>query len=272
MGSETDDAPVSGRVDLVKVAAYQGPLLPVGVSAEIELLQRQVRRCEEEEVTLLCCPEAFIGGLADHASRPSEVGMPLVELARALAPLASDRVGVIVGFTELSDQGELYNTAALFWCGEIIGTYRKMYPAIRKSVYSPGRGATVFRIGEASIGILICNDSNHPHVARSLVAEGARVLFIPTNNALPPALAEVTAAARKVDRVTARENNVWVVRADVAGESNGLISYGSSAITDPSGVVVCAGGRLSEDLLIADVSVQIGHGVTGIVDNGTHIT
>jgi hypothetical protein len=47
----------------VRVAAYQAPLFTAGVDA-LDLVRTQVKRCESECVTILCCPEAILGGLA----------------------------------------------------------------------------------------------------------------------------------------------------------------------------------------------------------------
>jgi predicted amidohydrolase len=46
---------------------------------------------------------------------------------------------------------------------------------------------------------------------------------------------------------------VWVIRADVAGRGDKLVSYGSSGIVDPDGVVVKSAVQLSEDLIVAEI-------------------
>jgi len=190
----------------VRVAAYQAPLFTAGSDA----LGMQVERCESECVTGLCCPEAILGGLADNRANPSRFAITAnsVALKTALSPLASDTVTTIIGFTELGDDGQIYNSAAVFQRGEIVGLYRKLYPAIRRSVYSAGHGVRVFRIGELTFGIAICNDSNHPELARLMAEQGATALFVPTNNGLPANRngAEVAAKARECDLSNAVEN------------------------------------------------------------------
>ena len=52
-------------MDAVKVAAYQAPLLAAGSMGALDLIRARVRACEAEEVEILCCPEAILGGLAD---------------------------------------------------------------------------------------------------------------------------------------------------------------------------------------------------------------
>jgi hypothetical protein len=55
-----------------------------------DLIQSRVRWCEAEGVTILCCPEAVLGGLADYNEHPCR-------------------------FAIAADTGQLYNSAtALF--------------------------------------------------------------------------------------------------------------------------------------------------------------
>jgi predicted amidohydrolase len=81
------------------------------------------------------------------------------------------------------------------------------------------------------------------------------VLFVPTNNGLPPEKADVVAGARKADVARARENGAWVIRADVAGRVADRVSYGSSVIVDPEGTILQCSQRLTEDLLICQTAL-----------------
>lgn len=238
----------------MKVAAYQAPLLPAGSMEAIGLIRGRVSWCEGEGVRILCCPEAVLGGLADYAARPADIAIDVEggELAALLSPLASDTVTTIIGFTEIRG-GQLYNAAAVYRRGAVSGIYRKLHPAIRRSVYRAGERTPVFTVDGLTFGIVICNDSTFAGPARDMAAQGATALFIPTNNGLPPEKADVVEAARKVDADRAMENRVWVIRADVAGHADGRVSYGSSGIVGPDGRVHRSARRLTEDLLVADI-------------------
>jgi predicted amidohydrolase len=235
----------------MKIAAYQAPLLPVGSKEAIGLIRRQIDRCESDAIGILCCPEAILGGLADHSDRPSDIAIDAAggQLEVELEPLKSKTVTTIVGFTETVD-GSLYNSAAVFHRGSVTGIYRKRHPAINRSVYKAGEELSVFQVSSLTFGILICNDSNFSEDAALLVSKGARVLFIPTNNGLPYDRSRVDEDARRVDISLAKENGVAVVRADVAGKVNGLVSYGSSEIINAQGRVVASAMELEEDLLV----------------------
>src|SRR5262252_4580718 len=224
----------------MKVAAYQAPLLPSGSMAALDLIRKRIDWCESAGVEILCCPEAALGGLADYARRPSDVAIDVAagRLEALLQPLTNDIVTSIVGFTELGQAGRLYNAAAVFHRGHVVGVYRKLFPAIHHSVYEAGDKNPVFTIGDLTFGIVICNDSNYVEPARQMASQGARALFIPTNNALPPKKAAVASQARRVDIARAIDNRLYVIRADVAGRTDGLVSYGSSGIVSLDGTVL----------------------------------
>lgn len=242
----------------LKVAAYQAPLLPAGsTQLALSLIRERIEWCEDEGVEILCCPEGVLGGLADYAPRPMAFAIDVEggQLDITLAPLASDRVTTIVGFTERASRDRLFNSAAVFHRGAVIGVYRKLYPAINKSVYSAGDTLPVFTVGDLTFGIVICLDSTYDEPARIMAAQGAIALFVPTNNGMPLARggSELPAEARNKDIARAVENGLSVVRADVVGRTGDLVSYGSSGIVDRSGTVLGAAKGLEAGLVVADI-------------------
>jgi predicted amidohydrolase len=113
-----------------------------------------------------------------------------------------------------------------------------------------------------TFGILICNDSNFFEPARIMASKGATALFVLTNNGMPASRSrpELVAHTRYVDVVRAMENGLFLIRADVAGKSDGLVSYGTSAIVDPDGQIIQSAAMFSESLLIADVETTARQG------------
>ncbi len=244
----------------MKVAAYQAPLLPAGSFEAVDLIREQVRHCEARGIAVLCCPEAILGGLADHSPEPSQFALHVASggLHAVLRPLSSDTVTTIIGFTERGDHGELFNSAAIFHRGAVTGVYRKQYPAIRHSIYQAGAESPVFTVAGVTFGVLLCNDSNHPEIGRLMATRGAAVLFVPTNNALPPDRADVVRHARSVDVGLAAGHGVHVIRADVAGRNDGLVSHGSSAVVAPNGDVLVAATLWESQLLVAGFAEDVG--------------
>jgi predicted amidohydrolase len=242
----------------MKLAAWQAPLLPRGSMAAIGLARERIAWCETQGIRILLCPEALLGGLADDADHParSAISVESGQLETMLAPLASDSVTTIIGFTEITAAGKLHNSAAILHRGTVLGIYRKRHPAIRRSVYSPGEEAPVSTIDGLTFGILICNDTNHPELASALVARGAQALFVPSNNALSPEKADMVEATHAVDIACARANRVPVIRADVAGRGADRVAFGTSIIVDASGDVLALASPLVEDMLVATIDTK----------------
>ena len=243
----------------LKVAAYQAPLEASRSMDVLALIREQVQRCEAIGVEILCCPEAVLGGLADYADRAASVAISAEgdRLNEVLAPLASDTVSTILGFTEIDRMDRLYNSAAVFHRGSVVGVYRKIHPAINRSVYEAGHEMPVFTVGALTFGIVICRDSIFPEPASVMASRGAAAIFVPTNNGLPPTKGgpEIVGEARRCDVTRATENEVAVIRADVAGRSGDLVSYGSTEIVSREGVVLGSARPLEVDLLVADIAV-----------------
>lgn len=246
----------------MKIAAYQGPLeATYSPDRIISHIREQIHWCESHGVEILCCPEAVIGGLADYADQIIDFAIDVEagQLRRLLTPLSSEKVSTILGFTEIDKAGQLYNSAAIFHKGSVLGIYRKLHPAINKSVYSPGKEMPVFKIGNLTFGIVICNDSNYREPIRNMAAQGANAIFIPANNGLPAKRfgPELIAQTRTVDTARATENNVYVIRADVAGHTPDLTAYGTSKIVGPSGRIIDMARHLEPDLVVAEIAATL---------------
>ena len=239
----------------MRIAAWQMPIDATDPSVALDAVRRQVCRCEADGVAVLCCPEGAIGGLADYVREPATIAIPTDGVAHRFAPINSDAVTVIVGFTELGVDGRLYNAAAVLHRGACVDIYRKLNPAIRRSIYAAGTELPVFRRDDLTFGIVICNDSNYGEPARVMAGKGASVLFIPSNNQLPlgRTIDGLTDEARTCDVARATENGMWVVRADVAGRTVSHVSAGASGIVDPRGRIVASASAFVEETLTVDL-------------------
>ena len=159
----------------MKVAAYQIRLSACRSIDAIPRIAEKVRWCELNGVDVLCCPEGALGGLADYVPVPADIAVSVEsgQLLTLLRPLVSDHVTTILGFTELGSEGLLYNSAAILHRGTVHGVYRKLHPAINKSVYAAGDQRPVFTRSNVTFGILLCRDSMFSEPARTMASQGA---------------------------------------------------------------------------------------------------
>jgi predicted amidohydrolase len=243
----------------VKVAAYQGPYLPFGSLDGIGLIEEQLVACAAQGVDVLCCPEAFIGGLARESDgqSPGDVALNVEsgELVDVLGPLVATSVTLIVGFTERDSSGDLFNSAAVVCGGQVVLVYRKVFPGYRTAL-RPGTRLPVMSHGSSCIGVLICNDIWYLEPARVLAAAGAAVLFVPSNSGhLRPGVGTERMRSRGENLPIARavENTAAVVVADIVGHQDGRVALGTSRIIDPDGVVLACADPDRTSLLVADV-------------------
>ena len=241
----------------MRVAAYQTPLAATYSADIVDLLATQVASCDAAGVEVLCCPEGVLGGLADDAEPARRVVFSAEgpDLADALSPLASPTVTAIVGYTECDAAGRLFNAAAVYHRGAVVGRYRKHHPAIRRSVYSAGDDAPVFTVGALRFGILLCRDSTFAEPAGAMVARGAAALFVPTNNGLRAGHVhrEIALDARRTDVALASRHAVSVIRADVVGAAFELDAHGSTGVVGPAGQLLAEAVPLQPGLVVAEI-------------------
>jgi len=241
----------------VRVAAFQGPYLPFGSGNVVELIRWQLAQCERNGVDLLCCPEAFLGGLADESDgqSPGDVAVSTEELPRLLAPLMSSPVASVVGFTERADGGGLFNSAAFVADGDVQAVYRKVYPGYRTAICA-GAELSVVRFRDTVLGIMICNDVWYVEPARILASKGAALILVPTNSGHRrdgKAHGRLQTRGETLPVARAVDNTVSIVVADIAGEQRDRFALGSSRIIDPDGAVLSAADPHTVGLVIADI-------------------
>lgn len=223
----------------------------------MELIRGQLGHCERDGVDLLCCPEAFLGGMAHESGgqSPNDVAVSVQELHRLLAPVMSSPVAFVVGFTERADDGRLFNSAVFVADGDFQAVYRKVYPGYRTAICA-GAELPVVTLGDTVLGIMICNDIWYVEPARILASKGAALILVPTNSGhlrnseshrRLRTRGETLPVARAVD------NTVSIVISDIAGEQRGRFALGSSRIIDPDGALLSAADPQTVGLVIADI-------------------
>src|SRR5689334_24160406 len=186
---------------------------------------------------------------------------PTTERFQALA--AELGMVLILPMYEQEQPGVLYNTAAVVDAdGTYLGKYRKTHiPQVKgfweKFYFRPGNmGYPVFDTAVGKVGVYICYDRHFPEGARMLGLHGAELVFIPsaTSRGLSMHLWFIEQTAHAI------ANGYWVGtinRVGVESEFGKNEYYGSSYFADPRGKIVAQASDKDEQLLVADLDLDL---------------
>jgi predicted amidohydrolase len=223
----------------IRIAAVQAEPLPIG--APLDAFAADLARVvtDNEGVGLVMYPELHLFGSEEEAperrntllrNSAAPLEGPLVAALGALAREAG--VWLIPGSVcELGPHGELFNTALVFSpSGELVTSYRKIFPWRPYEPYDPGDRFVVFDIdGVGRFGLSICYDSWFPEVTRHLGWMGAEAVLN---------IVKTTTPDRAQELVLARANSIVNQTFTVSVNCAGPIGMGRSILVDPEGAVL----------------------------------
>jgi predicted amidohydrolase len=241
----------------MKIAAAQIACALGDVDANLAKIREFCARAADQGVELIVFPEASDTGysmpvISQHATPWKEGAVP------ALQEMAKQFSLTIVGGVSERDGDRVYNSQVFINpCGEIIASYRKTHlfvcpPNDESTCYTPGDKFVSVAAAGFNFGLSICYDIRFPEVSRALALEhGANVLLVSSAWPLPRVEhLRALAVARAI------ENQSYLVLANRTGIDAGVTCCGTSAIIDPSGVVMVSASGDGEELLVADISQE----------------
>jgi N-carbamoylputrescine amidase len=170
---------------------------------------------------------------------------------------------LIVPMYEEDQAGIYYNTAAVIDAdGRYLGKYRKNHiPQTNgfweKYYFKPGNlGYPTFQTRYARVGVYICYDRHFPEGARMLGLHGAELVFIPsaTSRGLSMHLWFIEQTSHAI------ANGYWVGTINRVGKETEFGPndyYGSSYFSDPRGKIVAQASDKDEQLLVADLDLDL---------------
>ncbi|UCF97764.1 MAG: acyltransferase [Spirochaetaceae bacterium] len=227
-----------------------------------------IEEAGKKGVQILCLQELFHGPYfaAEQDIKWYRTAEPVPgPITERLAPLAKKHnMVMIVPVYEMEQEGVYFNTAQVIdRDGKYLGKMRKVhiphtYPAFwEKFYFKPGTlGFPVFDTDYARIGIYICYDRHFPECARVLALKGAEILFNPSATTLGKSryLWELEQPAQAV------ANGVFIGANNRVGTEKpwefGKF-YGSSYFCDPRGKLVVQGSEDKDELVIADLDLDL---------------
>jgi predicted amidohydrolase len=241
----------------MKIAAAQIACALGDVAANLRKMREFSERAKNEGAELIVFPEASDTGysmpvIRDLAKPWNEGAVPAFqEMAKELS------LTIVAGVSERN--GDVVYNSQVFIDprGELVASYRKTHlfvlpPNDESTCYTRGDKFVSVPADGFNFGLSICYDLRFPEVARALALEhDANVLLVSSAWPLPR-----VAHLRALAIARAIENQSYLVLANRTGVDAGVICCGTSAIIDPSGVLLASASGDREELLTADISAE----------------
>ena len=218
---------------------------------------------------VVCLQELFYGPYfcAEQTTRWYEMTerVPEGPTTRLMAGVAKEHgIVLVVPVYEEDLTGVYYNTAAVIDAdGSYLGKFRKMHiphcdPGFwEKFYFRPGNlGYPVFDTKVGKVGVYICYDRHFPEGARCLGLAGAEIVFNPS--ATVAGLSEYLWKLEQPAHAVA--NGYFVGAINRPGfEDPWRIGefYGQSYFCDPRGRMLAVGKRDGDDIVIADLDLDL---------------
>ena len=171
---------------------------------------------------------------------------------------------MVVPIYEEEMTGVYYNAAAVIDAdGTYLGKYRKHHiPHVapgfwEKFYFRPGNlGYPVFETAAGKVGVYICYDRHFPEGARILGLNGAEIVFNPS--ATVAGLSEYLWKLEQPAHAVANGYFVGAInRVGIEAPWNIGEFYGQSYFCDPRGRFVAEGSRDKDELVVADLNLDL---------------
>jgi NAD+ synthase (glutamine-hydrolysing) len=247
-----------------------GPLEPLNIAlaqvncrvGDLEGNARKVReyveRARDAGAELVLFPEQVITGYPAEDLLLKEHF--LAGAYEALLDVAASVEGIVavIGWPERTE--DVYNSVAVVAEGEIFGVYRKSalpnYGVFDEARYfqAGDEGGAVFDLGDARLGLTICEDIWIPGLPESNEAlAGATVIL---NASASPYHAGKPRSRERMLQQRAADNVAAVAFCNLVGGQDELVFDGCSSIIDHEGTVLARAPQFEEALVVAAVDAQ----------------
>ena len=220
-------------------------------------------------------PRWFVDDISEanhwyETSMPSPVVEPLFTLAKSL------RIGFCLGYAELTELGERFNTQILVdRDGAVVGKYRKVhipghehhepdrpFQHAERYYFTPStEGFPVWDAFDGRGGMMICNDRRWPESYRVMGLQGVELILCGYNTPLhyvPDPTQDPLQGFHNslVMQSGAYQNGTFVVGVAKGGVEEGVDSLADSMIVAPSGEILAKATTSADELVWADCNLD----------------
>jgi NAD+ synthase (glutamine-hydrolysing) len=241
----------------LRVALAQMNVTVGDLTGNARAIADRIEQARAAGAHVVAFPELAITGYPpeDLLLKPSFIAANRTALMGLQA--ATKDITAIVGFVDR--EGDLFNAAAVLHDGQWVDTYRKqrlpnygVFDELR--YFSPGHDELILCLGEAHIGVSICEDIWSPGgpVGR-VAAAGANVVI---NINASPFHRGKSAARHRMLGTRAADYGVALAYVNMVGGQDELVFDGDSVVLDAEGVVVAEAQPFADELLLCDVELE----------------
>ncbi|MDD9901132.1 MAG: NAD+ synthase [Alphaproteobacteria bacterium] len=243
----------------MKLAAAQINTTACDVAGNIEKIVSAWKKADAQGVELVVTPEQSISGypLEDMARNPDVLAASREGLEHLVKLSAKMKSGIVVGLPEVDEEGNIYNAAYVIDQGKIVDRVRKqelpnydVFDEVR--IYTPGPRTEPVEFRGHRLGLMICEDIWHPHVARDLTEKGAEVLIV--TNASPFHEDKQTGRIDLLQqRILEEGNNLPVLYVNQVGGQDEIVFDGYSCAMNADGKTAMMAPCFEETLEVMDL-------------------
>lgn len=178
---------------------------------------------------------------------------------KAIDSICNKTQGIVsvVGFVD--KKSDIYNAAAVISQKKLIDVYHKIYlPNYgifdEYRYFQSGSKYPVYRFGDVTIGINICEDMWYPEgPARVQALEGAELVI--NLNASPYTIGKAAERERMLS-TRAVDSAVIVANVNLVGAQDEIVFEGQSLVINEKGEIIARARQFEEDLLIVDLNIE----------------
>ena len=253
------DVTMKLTIALAQISAGSNP------AENVEKGIRFLKEAAGNGAKIICYPEmSFCPFFPQYHAKPEyfkwakTIPGPLVKTFQDACKQHS--ISAIVNMYEKEAPGQYFDCSPVInENGEYIGKSQMMHIAElpnynEKYYYWEGKtDYPVFHAGGVTFGIAICYDRHFPEQIRILTLKGAEIIFVPTATSLSELknIWEVEMQAASV------ANQVYIAVVNHCGTDDKIKYFGRSFITNPFGDIIAMAGEAEEELLIAEIDLDV---------------
>ncbi|NTB97248.1 NAD+ synthetase [Agrobacterium tumefaciens] len=237
-------------MSILTVAAAQIQCVAGDIEANKDLHIEAIHAAKAQGVELLAFPEL---SLTDYLSAPdvSVLARPIQAREIQEVVAAADGLAISFGFIEVTNDGSIYNTQALFSNGELIHAHRKIniptYGLLQEGkYYRKGEDLDIARLPQNwNAATLICADSWSPALPWIVALQGADLLMQPIGSARGVVDGEFdNPTGWDINlRHTAMTYSLPTIMINHCGRRGSLDFWGGSRILDQNGFELARAGE-----------------------------